>query len=412
MQGRNTVGVGIIGSGLRGVSCLAAAMAATWEETRFEVRCLMDRNEERLQEAQRHLKSVCAKHGAPQPDVRLTTDAQSLIDDPRVQMILVTTPTYAHREPAEAALASGKKVYLDKPIAADLEDAAAIVDAEKRAGHPLIMGFTRRYEEPWRRAFHLLETGVIGDLHMLQLRAVIFYHVYFHNWFRRREWSGGALNDKSAHHCDVLNWFAQSACRRVAAFGGQRVYKPDPNAPVRCAECDRDCPYRANPRTFDSHPKGQPDSWGHETEELYRGDNCVYLPGSDSLDHVTAILEYENGVKASLFWSVFGPPAPDEETLELVGSKGRLILYRRTGTLDLVTDYGKRKETIDCRTEDFQTSHFGADRSLIRDMRRFYEGGEPPVRATDGYESLRMVRAMQESVANDGALVSLADSHL
>jgi predicted dehydrogenase len=118
---------------------------------------------------------------------------------------------------------------------------------------------------------------------------------------------------------------------------------------------------------------------------------------------------YENGVKASLFWNIFGPSAEDEETLELVGSSGRLRLTRDSGEIDLVSDYGATHRTIDARGPHFGSSHFGADVELLHAIRRHYGGEEPVAGTHDGYESLRMVEATQRAVDSGGLLISLEE---
>ena len=405
------IGVGIIGAGSRGVYCVGSRMAELVRDTGLTVTALCDRNAERMVEARDHLTGQFAERGV-ETRIALHADYRDLIADPAVELVMVSTPSCFHREPAVAALQSGKKVYLDKPIAADIEDSIAIVEEEKRTGNTLMMGFSRRYEPAWRRAFELLEEGAIGDLQMLQIRAVIPYHRYLQRWHRRREWSGGALNDKSSHHYDVLNWFARSRCEKLVAFGGRTgIFAPDPDAPKRCLECDRECPYRV--KGYD--PVGQDDvrvqgrSWLEEDEVRERRDNCVYLPGADIHDHVIATLAYANGVKASLFYCIFGPACDNTETLELVGSSGRMILTRKHAEIDLVGDHGRRHEVVDCKGPEHTTSHYGADREMVRRMRLFFDGDAPVVGAREGYESTRMIMATHRSLDRGGGPVLMRD---
>ena len=408
---RKTIGIGIIGTGIRGALTLGSRIVDTAHDTDFRVVALCDHNALRLQEAHDRLQRQYAAKDLS-VDIRLTDDHTALIADPDVDLIMITTPQNYHRDPALAALQSGKKVYLDKPIAHTMEDARAIVSAEALTGNPMILGFTRRYEMPWRKAYELLQAGVIGDLHMVQIRAIIPYNVYFHRWHRQREWSGGALNDKSSHHMDVFNWFAGGTPRRLSAFGGRRVFLPRADAPARCSECDLDCPYRvAASRDPDALSEGAAlanDSYAQETEVFGRLDNCVFLPGADIKDHANVQIQYDNGVIASLFLSFFGPKATDQETLELVGTSGRIILTRHTGTLDVVSDYGAAHEIVECQDQESASTHFGADLKLIRELRSFYDGAAPTVSATDGFQATRMIMATHDSIDNDGETIDMS----
>lgn len=404
------INVGIIGAGYRGVNTLAERMAEISQETGLRVSALCDTRPERLDETQIYLQKQFQKQGIDL-SIAKYDNASTLIQDPNVDLIMITTPQCAHKDPALTALKSGKKVYLDKPIAHTLEDTIAIIEAEKRTQNEILLGFTRRYEAPWRKAYELLQEGVIGELHMLQIRDIIPFNTYFHRWHRKRKWSGDAINDKSSHHMDVFNWFTGSRASKITGFGGQRVYTPKEDAPTRCLECDLECPYRANPtRGQIKSPEELSltgDSWIHANDEYSRVDTCVYLPGADILDHASIQIAFENGMIASLFLSFFGPKAEDQETLELVGTKGRIILTRHTGILDVVTDYGQTHDMIDCKKGDFASSHFGADLELIRELRTFYDGASPLVSAYNGYEATRMIVAALQSIDAGGETVHM-----
>jgi predicted dehydrogenase len=407
------INVGIIGLGVRGLYSIARIMADRFAQTGFVITALCDRNPERILES---LTAIQARYASQGIEVapRLYEDGLDLIADPQVDLVVITSTTDTHRAFAVPALHAGKKVYCDKPLAHNLEDAIAIVEAETEAQNPLIMGFTRRYESAWLRAHQLLQEGALGRLVMLQVRDIIPYHRYLTAWWRRRAWSGGALNDKGCHLFDVFNWFTSSRATRVHGFGGRAVIQPDPGAPPRCHLCHRDCPYRrrepdtAAPSAIDLVPHFGP-SWLQESEEKHMDDVCVYTPGSDLYHNGSIHVSYASGAIASYLYTIFGPPADDQETLELVGTKGRLILTRHTGKLDIVTDYGETHEVLDCRDENFQDSHFGADIALVEELRRFCEGAPPMVSARAGLEATRMVMASFRSMDAGGVTVDMAE---
>lgn len=415
--------VAVIGAGERGVYVLGARAAEFVRETGIVIRVLCDTNEARALEGREFLEERYREAGES-VSIDVDTDFRRVIARDDIDSVFVTTYTSEHREPTVAALAAGKQVYLDKPMATTLEDADAIMEAERQAARPLIMGFTRRYEPTWRRAVSLLREGAIGELQTILLRSVIPYARYLQRWHRLRGRSGGALNDKVSHYYDALNWIADSRVETLSAQGGRSgVFAPDPTAPRRCRECDRDCPFRALPgpnrREIGIVYRLDPDyrkqdvgifsrpSWTEAEQEDAQIDNCVYSPDSDIIDHAVVSVAYENGVKASLFWNIFGPAAEDEESLELVGSSGRLRLNRDTGEIDLISNYGENHQIIDATGPHFNSSHFGADIELLRAVRDHYHGSLPVAGTLDGYESLRMVEATQRAIDQGGSLLSL-----
>jgi hypothetical protein len=64
---------------------------------------------------------------------------------------------------------------------------------------------------------------------------------------------------------------------------------------------------------------------------------------------------------------------------------------------------------LDCRDENFQDSHFGADIALVEELRRFCEGAPPMVSARAGLEATRMVMASFRSMDAGGVTVDMAE---
>ncbi len=400
------VGIGIIGAGVRGVYCLGQAIAKLYAETHLFVAGVYDIIPQRAEEARWYLERVYSEEGIDRR-VRVYERYAQMLEDDACRIVVVTSFTNCHREHAVAAVESGKEVYLDKPIAVTLEDASRIVRAAETGR--IVMGFTRRYERSWIKAKELLDSGVIGHLQMMQLDSIIPYSRYLQTWHRRRELSGGALNDKCSHHFDVFNWMTGEEPQYLTALGGRSsVFVVEENAPESCRVCTRKCPYRRDPQsTSDGGYVLQLPSWSTAQEETAKIDTCVYAPGADINDHAIVSIGYPSGVKASLFFAIFGPDTTDQETLTLVGERGKITLIRHEGRVIVDSDYGRTHEEFDCRGGDFETSHFGADLQLVRELRGFHDGREPVATAVDGFRSLEMVVAAQESIDTRGQPVQL-----
>lgn len=400
-----TIGVAIIGAGERGIYYVGSRMAELARDTGFRIVCVQDRLRDRSVYAAAHLEGIYAAGGLDHR-VRVADSLHEAVNDPGVDMVLVTTHTNAHLEPVRAAARAGRRVYLDKPISVNLSDAEAIVQIEAETGQPIMMGFTRRYERPWIESIGLSRSAAIGTPRMVLLRSVIPYTRYLQLWHRTNAASGGAINDKGSHHFDVMNWIAGCDAVSVTATGGRSsIFAPDPTAPARCSECDRDCPYRRHVSLIDqAEGVGQvPNrSWSDATAPADRNDNCVYLPGSDIDDHAVVTLRYDNGMVACLFFTIFGPFSPDQETLEIIGERGRLRMERHSGEIDLVSEHGARREILKAGAANRHSSHFGADLELVHTMRRFIAGEQPPAGVRDGLASLRIVHAAQKSMAAQG----------
>ncbi|AQQ05356.1 hypothetical protein B0E33_18700 [Roseibium algicola] len=409
-------GVSIIGAGERGVYFIGSRIAEAVHETGLRIVGVVDRLRERAEMAAVHLDAIYAAAGIDHR-VKVFASVDEAIEHPDTRMVLVTTHTDNHREPVEKAAAAGKRVYLDKPISVTLEDAETIARAEAQSGKPIMMGFTRRYERSWIEAVNLAHGGRIGAPKMVLLRSVIPYTRYLQLWHRDQARSGGALNDKGSHHFDVLNWLAgEAAPRTVVALGGRSgIFKPDPEAPARCRDCSRECPYRRHETLIDKFEgvgRVPNASWLTANEIHDRNDTCVFHPGADIDDHAVVTVQYENGLVATLFFAIFGPWSEDQETLEVVGGSGRLRMERHSGTIDLVENHGHTRSQIRFPDPDRGSSHYGADRELVRRMQRFVNGEAPPVGVAEGVASLRLVHAAQKSLRNGGMPVDPGSADL
>jgi predicted dehydrogenase len=96
---------------------------------------------------------------------RATGDWRELVRDPRIDLVDITTPTAGHREIAVAALAAGKHVYCEKPLAATAAEARGLAARAAKTGVVTMVGFNylknpiqglaRRLPRHSRRGLHV-----------------------------------------------------------------------------------------------------------------------------------------------------------------------------------------------------------------------------------------------------------------
>jgi predicted dehydrogenase len=92
------------------------------------------------------------------------SDWQQLIDDPKVNLVAITTPNHLHYPMAMAALAAGKPVYCEKPLAVNLEQAAAMRVAAKAAGVVTRVGYNYQHNPMIELARSLIDSGKLGQI--------------------------------------------------------------------------------------------------------------------------------------------------------------------------------------------------------------------------------------------------------
>ena len=97
------------------------------------------------------------------PDVRTTESVEDLLDGP-VDAVVVATPARSHAELAAAALARGKHVLVEKPLATSSADAERLIDEAARSGVTLMAGHTFLYHAAVRALRELVQSGALGDV--------------------------------------------------------------------------------------------------------------------------------------------------------------------------------------------------------------------------------------------------------
>jgi predicted dehydrogenase len=151
-------------------------------------------------------------HAARLGFARTTHDWRSVIDDPAVDLVSITTPNNLHREVAVAAAEAGKHVWVEKPVGCGAADTEAVADAVRRAGVVNGVGFCYRFVPAVAHAQALIAAGELGRI--THYRAA-FLADYANrpdsaaSWrFFRADAGSGALGDLMAHVVDLTHFLA------------------------------------------------------------------------------------------------------------------------------------------------------------------------------------------------------------
>ena len=187
---------GVIGCG--GIS--QVHMNALMGMDNVQIVAVCDIREDRAQTAAK-------KTGAP----RVYTDWHELLRDPEVEVVHLCTPHYLHAPMTVEALAAGKHVLTEKPMATTLEDARAMIAASEQPGAPTLgVIFQNRYNDAVKKARAILESGDAGAF--LGARADVSWRreaPYYHDsgWRGTKKMEGaGSLINQSIHTLDLMSY--------------------------------------------------------------------------------------------------------------------------------------------------------------------------------------------------------------
>ncbi len=152
-------------------------------------------------------RAVTAAKNYGTPEAKVYTDYKELLKDESIDVVFVLTPNRSHSFITVDALEAGKHVMCEKPMAINAEEAKKMVDAAKRTGKKLTIGYQNRQRPDSRYIKEECEAGTLGEIYYarataLRRRAVPTWGVFTNEY----EQGGGPLIDIGTHALDLTLW--------------------------------------------------------------------------------------------------------------------------------------------------------------------------------------------------------------
>ena len=157
------------------------------------------------------------------------TDYEEAFADPAVDAVDIALPHQLHRPAVEAACAAGKPILCEKPMAMNVADGQAMIDAAAAAGLPLSIRHTTRYDAVNVEMKRQIASGAIGEplfgsirtgglIPCERLGGLPYWH-----WFKNRAAGGGAIAGVGVHGVDVLLWLVGGTVKAAYGVGGRHM---------------------------------------------------------------------------------------------------------------------------------------------------------------------------------------------
>lgn len=221
-----------------------------------------------------------------------STENREIIELPEVDAVIVSTSERHHVEPVMQAIAAGKPVLVEKPIATTTADAEAMVTAAEAAGVELRVAYSRRFKRNYLIAKDQIADGRLGQVIGAMSRA--YNGRAHHGQVLKRSPHASAVLAGLTYYVDIINWFLEG------------------NEPI---------------------------------EVIARGQQGVFKASGHDVDDLTwAIVTYADGAVANLGvnyalpagYPLFGP----SERMEVMGTEGVVMIDHDNSNQILYTDRG------------------------------------------------------------------------
>ncbi|MDR3644906.1 MAG: Gfo/Idh/MocA family oxidoreductase [Clostridia bacterium] len=162
-----------------------------------------------------------AKYGA----AAAYDSAEGLINDSNVDAVYIASPVLFHTGQAEQAIALGKPLLVEKPIALTSKQGDAIVKLCSEKKLPAATGFMMRYHAYHAKMREIVISGRLGQVVSCRAQLTCWYPDIPGNWRQQTATSGGgSLMDMGVHCIDLIQYITGGKAKRVAALTGTKTF--------------------------------------------------------------------------------------------------------------------------------------------------------------------------------------------
>lgn len=235
-QGSDSIKVGLIGCGGRGTGAAANSVEGS---DGIVIHAMGDLFPDRLKSSHQNLSFLKEALDVPEERRFSGFDAYEKVIASDVDLVILATPPHFRPIHLEAAIAAGKHVFMEKPVAVDPVGIRKVIAAGEMARTKklgIVSGTQRRHQRPYLEAMKRIHDGAIGeivagDCHWNQ--GSLWVKRREANWsdmeWQLRNWlyftwaSGDHIVEQHIHNIDVMNWAIGATPLRAISMGGRQV---------------------------------------------------------------------------------------------------------------------------------------------------------------------------------------------
>ncbi len=236
--GSDTMKIGLIGCGGRGTGAVGNAFAA---DSNTRLTAVADAFEDRALSSLNQLRKTDVDRVVVDPDhVFSGFDAFEKLLATDVDVVILATPPHFRPAHLKAAIAAGKHVFCEKPVAVDAPGIRSVLETTaeaKRKGLTIVSGLCYRYDPPKIETINRIHDGAVGDVHTMHVSyntGTLWHHERQPSWsemeFQLRNWlyftwlSGDFNVEQHVHSLDKAAWVMKDVPPiRATGLGGRQV---------------------------------------------------------------------------------------------------------------------------------------------------------------------------------------------
>lgn len=165
-------------------------------------------------------EQIGKKYGVP-----YFTNEKDMLSAVDCDAVYIGTPVMCHFEQAMTALSFGKHVFVEKPVALTAKESRTLVDAFKKAGKQITIGYMMKHHNLHEKAKALIAEGEIGQVNSVRAQFTCWYPDIPGAWRQKKSLGGGgAIMDLGVHCIELLEYLLDDEIEEVKSLYSTRTF--------------------------------------------------------------------------------------------------------------------------------------------------------------------------------------------
>jgi predicted dehydrogenase len=314
---------------------------------------------------------------------------EEMLESAKLDGVLIGTRCSLHTDMALRVFPSGLPLFLEKPVATCYEDLYRLKQGYEKSKSGVVVSFPLRVTPIVQLAKEILDSGKIGTVeHVQAINNVPYGGVYFQNWYRNENETGGLFLQKATHDFDYINYLLGIRPVMVSAMTSKQIFKGDKPAGLQCVDCEDRlvCPESTVLK--------------RRKRENPPGEYCAFAIDTGNEDSGSAMIRYESGMHVTYSQNFFARKQAAARGARLLGYTGTLEFDFVTKQLKVFMHHTNRVETYDVNPG--KDNHGGGDTVLAQNFIDVMQGRADSISPLEsGLLSVLMCLKAKDSAATN-----------
>lgn len=329
-------------------------------------------------------------NGMSSQNIAMYSSADEMLECEKLDGVLIGTRCSLHAEMAIKVLKRNLPLFLEKPVANDMDKLIALKEAASNSKSEVVVSFPLRVTPIVKLVKEIIDSGKLGTIeHVQAVQNVPYGGVFYHSWYKDENETGGLFIQKATHDFDYINHLLDLKPVTICAMKSKQIFKGNKPAGLYCRDCNE----------YESCPES-PFTLKYLKSDVVKGEMCCFATDTGNEDSGSALIKYETGMHVSYSQNFFARKSAGSRGARLLGYNGTVEFDWHTDEVKVFMHNTTRVETY--RFDTMKLPHSGGDDALALHFIRVMQGAEKSVSPIDAglLSCLMCIKAKQSAETN------------